>query len=124
MYMNTCISFSAEAFGQELLVGPQNTVFVLGSDYHPGFNCTFEEPPGIVTQWLGFANPNYDIPVLLATNGAPVVQVVEIEGENSLVINNPVMADGGAYVCRDNSVNPNQAQGDLIIIGEYLRTNI
>ena len=43
----------------------------------------------------------------------------EIEGEYNLVILNPVMADGGAYLCRDTLPAPNQALADLIIIGAY-----
>ena len=119
MYMNTCISFSAEAFGRELLAGPQNTVFVLGSDYHPLFNCTFEEQNGIDQQWAECANPNDNIPLLLATDAVPVVQGVEIKGEYNLAIINPDMDDGGAYLCLVTSFRRNQAQADLIIIGEY-----
>ena len=102
------------------MVGPENTVFVLGSDNNPSFNCSFEETPGVVLQWLGFANPDYGS--ILASNAAsiqPEKYQLEVDVVERLEVLNPVMADGGAYQCRFNSVRTNQAQADLIIIGEY-----
>ena len=101
------------------MVGPENTVFVLGSDNNPSFNCSYEETPGVVEQWLAYANPEDRI--LIASDERsihPDKYQLEVDVVQRLEVLNPVMADGGAFSCGVNSVRQRLAQADLIIIGE------
>ena len=105
-----------ESFCQ-FIVEPQNTVFVIGSDSNPVFNCSLEDEIGRQQQWYHFPR-NGNSALLSADEATSNEDKHEIQGEYNLVILNPDTTDAGEYHCTNvNFGDFKRARADLVVIG-------
>ena len=117
-FLNKITCVLDHAHGQNPVVVPENTYFVIGgSILNPYFNCTINNPPGISTQWYELATAESGR--LISSDSLSLSgEEFRIEGTHNLVLIYINSRYAGTYVCINTEFNPVSASAELIVLGE------